>query len=101
LGDTKILDQLKNGVLTKRVGLIVKGAPAREGATIHDKSTNKQIGKITSGTFSPVLKQPIAMGYIDTPYSKIGTEVSVEVRGKGNPAVVSKMPFVPSNYKKN
>jgi aminomethyltransferase len=57
-----------------------------------------QIGVVTSGTFSPCLKKPIAMGYIATDYSKEGTEVSIKVRNKMQPAVVSKMPFVPTSY---
>jgi len=100
LGDQKILEQLKNGAPIKRVGLIIEGSPAREGATIHDKKTDKEIGKITSGTFSPVLKQSIAMGYVESGYGKLKTEVNVKVRGKMNPATISKMPFVPSNYKR-
>jgi len=102
LGSEKILGQLKSPSpsIQKRVGLVVNGPPAREGATVHDKSNEKQIGRITSGTFSPILKQAIGMGYVEAPYSKIGTEVVVKVRGKGYPSVISKMPFVPTNYKK-
>jgi len=80
--------------------LVVTGPPAREGATIHDKTSNKEIGKVTSGTFSPILEKAISMAYVSTPYSKLGTEVNVQVRGKNNAAVISKMPFVPTNYKK-
>jgi len=63
-------------------------------------STDKEVGKITSGTFSPVLKKSIAMAYVDTPYSKLNTQLNVKVRGKSYPSVISKMPFVPHNYKK-
>jgi len=40
------------------------------------------------------------MAYINTPFSKNGTEVSVKIRGKLHPAVVTKMPFVETKYKK-
>jgi aminomethyltransferase len=104
LGSDKILHQLKNPetVTKKRVGFIVNGAPAREHTSIHHPvgSDSNTVGEITSGTLSPVLKKAISMGYINTPFSKIGTEVSVKVRGKLHPAIVSKMPFVPHGYKK-
>jgi aminomethyltransferase len=55
---------------------------------------------VTSGTFSPILKKAIAMGYVDTAYSKAETPVHVQVRGKMVPSKVVKLPFVPSKYKK-
>lgn len=56
------------------------------------------LGEVTSGCPSPCLKQNVAMGYVETSFSKIGTPVQVEVRKKMVPAVISKMPFVPTNY---
>ena len=41
-----------------------------------------QIGEVTSGAFSPTLKQNIAMGYVHKDFAKAGTEVQVVVRGK-------------------
>jgi len=101
LGADKILAQIsgKDPVKQKRVGLITQGPPAREGATLHDKSTDQQIGHITSGTLSPVLKKNIAMGYVNTSAAKIGTELTVKVRGKPYGAQIAKMPFVPTKYK--
>lgn len=108
LGDSHILGQINNPatVQRKRVGLNVEGAPAREGAKIFTRPANgstspadaKEIGVVTSGTFSPTLNRPIAMGYIATPQSPVDTEVSVEVRGKLYPAKVASMPFVPARY---
>jgi aminomethyltransferase len=87
------------GVSRRRIGLVVEGAPAREGAEILDADGNV-IGNITSGCPSPTLKKNIAMGYIKEGMHKSGTEVNVKVRGKPRKAVVSKMPFVPSKYHK-
>jgi len=56
------------------------------------------VGKITSGVPSPSLKKNIAMAYIQTHCSKLGTEVMVETRNKLSKGVISRMPFVPSNY---
>jgi aminomethyltransferase len=101
-GDSVILQQLKKkseggGVSRRRVGLVVEGAPAREGAQILNEE-GEEIGKITSGCPSPTLKKNIAMGYVKDGMHKSGTEVEVLVRGKKRKAVVTKMPFVPSKY---
>ncbi|KAK4981867.1 Aminomethyltransferase, mitochondrial [Elasticomyces elasticus] len=102
-GSDVILKQLapasKGGsaVSRRRIGLVVEGAPAREGAEIVDADGNA-IGKVTSGCPSPTLGKNIAMGYIKHGQHKAGTEVFVVVRGKRRRAVVTKMPFVPSKY---
>ncbi|QIX01553.1 hypothetical protein AMS68_007070 [Peltaster fructicola] len=86
-----------SGVTRRRVGLIVEGAPAREGAGIVD-AEGRSIGIITSGCPSPTLKKNIAMGYIKDGLHKAGTEVEVMVRGKARKAVVAKMPFIDTKY---
>src|SRR5690242_9461630 len=47
LGAEKIQEQLKNGVTRRRIGLVVQGAPAREGAPIY--ANGELVGKVTSG----------------------------------------------------
>jgi aminomethyltransferase len=86
-----------SGVERRRIGLIIEGAPAREGADIVDEKGEK-IGNITSGCPSPTLGKNIAMGYIKDGFHKSGTNVEVVVRGKKRKAQVTKMPFVPSKY---
>ncbi|KAI8966053.1 glycine cleavage system T protein [Daldinia sp. FL1419] len=85
------------GVEKRRIGLIVEGAPAREGAEIQDAEGNK-VGVVTSGCPSPTLGKNIAMGYVKDGLHKAGTELLVSIRGKQRKAVVTKMPFVPSKY---
>lgn len=106
-GDEKILGQLRpvkdggSAPKHRRVGLIVEGAPAREGAEIiNPASANSPevVGKVTSGCPSPTLGENIAMGYVKTPLSKAGTPIEVLVRGKRRKAEVVKMPFVKSQY---
>ena len=82
----------------KRVGIIGMKAPARQGAEILDPETSEPIGVVTSGTMSPCLKKPIAMGYVASDYSKDTTKVAVKVRNKVHEAQVTKMPFVESRY---
>ena len=103
-GDETILRQLRpkkdGGVPPKRrrVGLVVEGAPAREGTEIVDSGSGETVGKVTSGCPSPTLGKNIAMGYVKPPLNKVGTLVEVVVRGKRRKAEVVKMPFVPSRY---
>jgi len=85
-------------VAKKRVGIMGMKAPAREGAEIYDAAGENKIGDVTSGTYSPCLKAPIAMGFVETPLAKVGTEISLKIRGKMQKAVVTKMPFVESHY---
>jgi aminomethyltransferase len=84
----------------KRVGILGMKAPAREGTEVYDASGETKIGTITSGTFSPNLKVPIAMAYVDTANSKVGTNVAVKIRNKMQTAEVVKMPFITPGYYK-
>ncbi len=101
-GFKRILEQLSNGVNRKRVGFtILNGPPARHGNLVHRPSDmDRPIGEVTSGTFSPSLAKSVAMGYVPIQHARSGTELLVNVRGKLNPVVVTKMPFVQSNYYK-
>ena len=89
-----IKKQKETGVTKKLVGfkMIDKGIP-RHDYPIKDSSGNV-IGKVTSGTQSPLLGIGIGLGYVSTPNANVGTEIFIEVRGKGLKAVVSKMPLV-------
>lgn len=93
-----ILDQIKNGVKRKRVGLTLgQGPPARENAAILT-TEGEGVGRVTSGAPSPSLGKPIAMGYVPTELAKTGTNILVDIRNKTYKAVVTKMPFIKSNY---
>ncbi|BBB30607.1 glycine cleavage system aminomethyltransferase GcvT [Neptunomonas japonica] len=98
-GADKILDQIthKNWA-RKRVGLLGEGrAPIREGAELFDAEGNK-IGVVTSGTYGPTIEAPVAMGYVETAFSKLDTQIFAEVRGKKLPMTVSRMPFIEQRY---
>ena len=86
--------ELTEGPSRLRVGLLVEGAPAREGAEIARES-GEVIGKVTSGGFSPTLGRPIAMGYVPAAFAKPGFKLKVLVRGRAQNAEVTAMPFVP------
>ncbi len=97
-GAPRILAELEQGAPQKRVGLDVEGRqPIREGALILD-GEGSEIGRVTSGGFSPSLQRPIAMGYVATALAEPGTELKLEQRGKLFDSKVAPMPFVPHRY---
>lgn len=99
-GHAHIMDQLTNKTFTqKRVGFVVDGAAAREGAELYN-ADDVVVGRVTSGTFSPTLKKAIGMAYVDKSVSKIGTALHVKARGKTQAVTIAKMPFVPAGYYK-
>jgi len=48
---------------------------------------------VTSGTFSPTLDRPIAMGYVAREFATPGTMLAIDIRGKQEPAKVVPLPF--------
>lgn len=75
-----------------RVGLKITGRGiARENCPVYHGDS--LIGKTTSGTHSPYFGYPIAMALVDVDFAKVGTELSVEVRGKKISAEVVPLPF--------
>ncbi|KDQ61979.1 hypothetical protein JAAARDRAFT_55242 [Jaapia argillacea MUCL 33604] len=98
IGAEGVRKHLKDGPPRRRVGFVIEGAPARQGAPIYKPNSKDQIGVITSGIPSPTLSKNIAMGYVQSGLHKKGTELEVEVRNKLRKAVVTPMPFVKTNY---
>ncbi|MEO7801642.1 MAG: glycine cleavage system aminomethyltransferase GcvT [Ginsengibacter sp.] len=89
-----ILEKQKSaGIDKKLVGIqmVDKGIP-RHGYDIKN-TVGEVIGVITSGTQSPTLGKPIAMGYVRVPFNQIDTEVYVKIREKLLIAKVVKIPF--------
>ncbi|MBX3411419.1 MAG: glycine cleavage system aminomethyltransferase GcvT [Pirellulales bacterium] len=76
----------------RRIGLEIAGRrPAREGYVL--LSGGQAVGRVTSGTFSPTLERPIALGYASPGLAVPGTELQVDLRGQAAAAHVVKMPF--------
>ena len=97
-GALRILAELENGPPQKRVGFDVDGRqPVREGALVLDGEGN-ELGRITSGGFSPSLQRPIAMGYVASHLAEPGSQLKLEQRGKLFDARVAALPFVPHRY---
>lgn len=86
--------QKADGLTKKLVGfeMLEKGI-ARHDYEIKDFE-GVTIGKVTSGTQSPTLGKAIGMGYVETKYSAIGSEIFISIRNTLLKAKVVKMPFV-------
>ena len=86
--------QKEEGVRRKLVGfkMIDKGIP-RHDYPIKDASGNV-IGKVTSGTISPVLGVGIGLGYVAASFSAPGSEIFIDVRNKPLKATVQKTPLI-------
>jgi aminomethyltransferase len=99
-GWEKIRENIDKGTLKIRVGVLPEGKIiAREGTKIFS-SEDEGIGTITSGTFGPSVNAPVAMGYVNSNFSKIGTIIKLEVRGKKYEAKVAELPFYKKSYAK-
>ena len=86
--------QKQEGVSRKLIGfeLLDRGVP-RGHYELTDAEGNA-IGEVTSGTQSPTLGRGVGLGYVQTAFSKPGTEISVKVRDRLLKAQVVKLPFV-------
>ncbi len=93
IGRNVLLGQKEKGVERKLVPLIFEQrAFPRHNYEI--KVNEKKIGHITSGTVSPILEKPIALGYVNSEYANIDEKVQVVVRNKEIEAKITKLPFV-------
>jgi len=98
-GDELILTQLEQGATRRRVGLQSTLRPVRAGAPLYaDEASIEPIGRVTSGGFGPTVKAPVAMGYIPSSKTSVGTRVYAEVRGERQLMNVVALPFTPHNY---
>ena len=99
-GAERIVALLADKPPMRRVGLKLDGRmAAREGSALFHGE--QEVGRVTSGGFSPTLGQPIAMAYVARDHAAEGTVLEAQVRGRRLPATVVRMPFVPHHYHRN
>ena len=98
VGREALWTQKTNGLKRKSVGLTLDGGIARPGYPVHNEE-NHRVGIVTSGSYSPTLKHPIALALVDIAEAKIGTSLKVMVRNRAVAATIVKTPFYrrPSN----
>ena len=98
LGKDALVKEKVNGIKRKLVGIkAVERAIPRSHMRVLDVD-KKDIGEITSGTFSPTLKSGIALALVDSKI-EINDKVFVDVRGNSLEFVVTKPPFVESKVR--
>jgi aminomethyltransferase len=90
-GRDVIAAKKETGPKRKIAGLVVDGGVARHGHEV--TSSGEVVGQVTSGTYGPTVEKNIALAYVPTPLSKVGTALAVRIRGKDVPATVVKTPF--------
>lgn len=103
VGADLVLPQIQGDspVASQRVGLhAMERIPVRDGTPLHSPG-GSAIGVVTSGSLSPTLDRPIAMGYVPSEYTQAGTRIDAMVRGKPVAMEVVPLPFVSTRYRKN
>jgi len=97
-GATTIHDHLVNGPPRLRVGIRPQGRPPARAGTDIAALDGTQAGIITSGTVSPTLGAPVAMGYVRRDLAEDGSPLVLLVRGQRLDAHQVKLPFVPHRF---
>lgn len=94
VGRTALLAQKEQGLRRRLVGFVVKerGIP-RHGYRLLAPD-NTTIGEVTSGSFSPTLGKDIGLGYVTIEHASPGSQIQVDIRGKGRAAEVVQGRFV-------
>jgi len=92
IGREALIEQSDKGLERIRVGfeLFERGIP-RTGMNV--VKYGKKIGEVTSGTYSPLLKKGIGMAYVHPEEVLIGSDVTIDIRGKQVKAKIVEMPF--------
>lgn len=97
-GAERIARELAGELKRLRVGILFDGRlPVREGALLVDES-GCEMGRVTSGGFSPTLSAPIAMGFLPPADAYEGARVTAIVRDRPILGTVVRLPFVPHRY---
>jgi aminomethyltransferase len=93
IGKDALQKQKDQGTKRKRIGIIMteQGIPRSNFPIIN--GNNQQIGRLTSGTFSPLLKLGIGMGYVEASEAQEGNSVSIKIRGKQAKARIAAFPL--------
>ena len=99
-GSKIIKKQIESGVKKLRVGIKPETKVIARANTKIFNEENKEIGRVTSGTFGPSVDHPISMGYVDSNFSSIDTKIFLEIREKKISANICELPFYKKNYAK-
>lgn len=92
IGKQALLKQREEGIKKRRVGIVMidRGIPRAKFEIYREE---QKIGYVTSGTFSPLLRKGIAMGYVQKEHAKEETEIIIKIRRKNAKAKIVKFPL--------
>jgi aminomethyltransferase len=91
-GKDVLVKQKAEGLKRKLVGFQLDGRRVpRHGMKI--VSGGREVGIVTSGTFSPSLERPIGMGYVEAALAPVGTAIEIQAGTTLLPARVTARPF--------
>jgi aminomethyltransferase len=100
IGQKALVEQNEKGLDIRSAGLeMVDKGIARNGYEVFNEKDEK-IGYVTSGSTCPSLNKNCALALIAIDYTKAGTYVYVDIRGKKVKAVTVKKPFYNKKYKR-
>lgn len=99
IGRDALLRLKEEGLKRRLVGLELEGrAFPRQGyRVVHGEI---EVGKVTSGTVGPSVGVPIALAYVPSELSEIGTCLNVDCRGHLADATVVRLPFYKEGSRK-
>jgi aminomethyltransferase len=79
-GRRALLEERRRGPRRMLVGLDIEGnKPAHNALLYADASGKRQVGSVTSATWSPTAKRNLALASVDAPYFKPGAHVWAEI----------------------
>jgi aminomethyltransferase len=92
IGSAALRRLKQDGLARKLVGFEMEDRGiARHGYKVFIDA--KEVGEVTSGTFTPTLEKAIGLAFVPVPFSEPGTEISVQIRDHHAKARIVKLPF--------
>jgi aminomethyltransferase len=92
-GRDVLVNAKRDGLKRRLVGFtLTEKAFPRHGYPI--SADGREVGVVTSGTYSPTLEKGIGMGYVPVALAKPGTSIQIMIRNKPIPATVVTIPFL-------
>jgi aminomethyltransferase len=79
-GRRALFDEKRRGAARRLVGLDIEGTkPAHNALLYSDRGGRREVGSITSATWSPTCKRNIALAMIDAPHFQVGSAVWADI----------------------
>jgi aminomethyltransferase len=92
VGRQALVEARERGPERRLIGFEVSGRGiARQGHRL--LAAGREVGVVTSGTFSPTFEKAIGMGYVETGLARLETELVADVRGREVPVRIVPLPF--------